>query len=377
MNVGAMTRRILGRGEFFSVLVIVLMSVYVATKSSAFLSSDNIDSLLLAVSTIVFVAIGEAFVLMLGEIDLSVAAIIAFSGVIAAWLAGQGLTPWLAVVVGVAAGTFVGFVNGLIIVFGHVHSFIVTLGVMSVVEGITLLITGGLPINMPQQVWSLGQWQAGGLQTPVFMMVGMIVLFQIVLSGSVFGRRVLFTGGNGEAARLAGIPVRSTRLMVFMLAGTLSGFAGVVLAAQLGSASADAGSSLLLPLIAAAVVGGVSMLGGRGSMLGVFLGSILLGIVGNAFVILNLSAFWQQATYGAVVVAAGIIDQVRQGRMRMRALQGLLSRMRHSKTSDVGESARLSVAQSTSSQSEEEDASLALVEHSELPATAIDDRGGA
>ncbi len=369
-----MTRRILGRGEFFSVLVIVLMSVFVAVKSSAFLSSDNLDSLLLAVSTIVFVAIGEAFVLMLGEIDLSVAATIALSGVVAAWLVGQGLTPWLAVVVGVAAGTFVGLVNGLIIVFGHVHSFIVTLGVMSVVEGITLLITGGLPINMPQQVWSLGQWQAGGLQTPVFMMVGMIVLFQIVLSGSVFGRRVLFTGGNPEAARLAGIPVRSTRVLVFMLAGTLSGFAGVVLAAQLGSASADAGSSLLLPLIAAAVVGGVSMLGGRGSMLGVFLGSILLGIVGNAFVILNLSAFWQQATYGAVVVAAGIIDQVRQGRMRLRLFGVLFNRFRSSKAGQEGGLTDSLAARSESSAVE--DASLGTAENSHMSAAPIGDSGG-
>lgn len=327
MSLGAIARRIVARGEFFSVLVIVLVGTFVAFQSSAFLSQNNIDTLLLAVSTIVFVAIGESFVLMLGEIDLSLAAIIALSGVMAAWLAGQGITPWLAVVLGVLVGAAIGFVNGVVIVFARVHSFIVTLGTMSIVGGITLLITGGLPIAMPDSVWSLGQWQADGLQTPVFMMFGLTLVFQIVLSYSVFGRRVLFTGGNPEAARLAGIPVQATRVLVFVLAGTLSGFAGVVLAAQLGTASADAGSSLLLPLIAAAVVGGVSLLGGRGSIFGVFLGSILLGIVGNAFVILRLSSFWQQGAYGAVVVAAGIIDQVRQGRIDV--LRKLVERLGH------------------------------------------------
>ncbi len=307
-------RRIFARPETVLIAVIIVVSLLVSLQASAFLTRDNILNILLAMSTIAIIALGEAFVLMLGEIDLSVAAVIALAGASAAWLMADGLTPLLALPLGVIVGGSVGLVNGLVVVLFRVHSFIVTLGTLSIVQGLTLLVTGGLPISVPDSILPLGQKTLWGAQLPVLIMVGLTLGFQVVLTFTIFGRRVLFSGDNQEAARLAGIPVNQVRVAVFVLAGCLAGFAGIILTAQLGTASADSGGSLLLPIIAAAVVGGVSLLGGRGSIFGVFLGALLLAIVGNAFVILRLSNFWQQATYGAVVVVAGVVDQVRQRR---------------------------------------------------------------
>jgi ribose transport system permease protein len=304
------------RVEFALVIVIIVIGALIASQAPNFLSPANLINLLLAMVTIGIVALGQGFVIMAGELDLSVGATVAFSAASAAWLMRAGVPVWFGVVAALVIGCLIGTINAIIVVGTGVNSFIVTLGSLSVIQGLTLMVTGGLPISVPEELANIGSdSRVAGIPLPVVIFVALAIIAQLVLVYTVFGRRVLAVGDNQEAARLAGISVISTKIAVFAIAGGLAGFAGMLRAASLGTAESSAGTADLLPIIAAVVVGGASLLGGRGSMIGVFLGAVLLGMVQNGYIILQLSSWLQLATFGAVVVAAGIFDQVRQGRI--------------------------------------------------------------
>ncbi|MCM2387605.1 ABC transporter permease [Streptomyces albipurpureus] len=309
-------RSAFGHVEVALVLVIVIVAAVVAVQVPSFLSTANLINLLLAMVTIGIVALGQGFVIMAGELDLSVAATIAFTAACAAALMRDGVPVWFAVIAAIAIGSLIGLVNAAIVLGTGVNSFIVTLGTLSVVQGLTLMVTGGLPIATPLALSDIGaDTRVAGIPFPVIVFVVLAIIAQLVLVFTVFGRRVLAVGDNAEAARLAGLPVIGTKLAVFAIAGGLAGVAGILRAASLGTAESSAGTADLLPVIAAVVVGGASLVGGRGSMIGVFLGAVLLGMVQNAYIILKLSSWLQLATFGAVVVAAGVFDQARQGRI--------------------------------------------------------------
>lgn len=321
---GAAVRRSLGRTEVVLLAVIVLIGVLVTLKEPAFASQANIINTLFAVATIGIAAIGQAFVITTGEIDLSVAATLSFTALEAASLMQHGVPVPIAALIGIALGAIIGAVNALITVYFKVNSFIVTLGTMSVVQGLTLWVSSGLPIATPNGLNQIGSGtKIAGIPLPVIILILLAIVAQLVLTFTVLGRRVLATGDNQEAARLSGIPTVNTKVLVFALAGGLAAVAGILRAASLGTAQASDGSADLLPIIAAVVVGGVSLLGGRGSMIGVLLGAVLLGEVQNAYVILRLSNSLQLATFGAVIVIAGIVDQLRQGSVHLRAPQWL------------------------------------------------------
>ncbi len=307
-------RRVAVQSEVVLLVVILLLGTFVSFRAENFLSTTNLFNAALAMVTVGIVAYGQAFVIIAGELDLSVGSTIAFTAVSAGWFIERGLNPWVAVVVAITMGALVGLVNALIVVYGGVNSFVVTLGTLSVVRGGTLLITEGLPIGMPDTLDVLGrQTKWGPAPLPVIVMVVLGVVAHMILKLTVFGRRVQAVGDNDEAARLAGIPVNQTRILVFMIAGALAGLAGIIRAASLGVADASAGEADLLPIIAAVVVGGAALTGGKGSMIGVLFGALLLGVVQNAYVILRLSGFLQELTFGAVIVVAGLFDRARAG----------------------------------------------------------------
>lgn len=316
MKALSVIRSSFSRVEVALVLVIAVVAIVVSVQEPNFLSPINLINLLLAMVTIGIVALGQGFVIMAGELDLSVAATIAFSAATAAAMMRAGVPVWAGVIIAIVIGAMIGLTNAIIVVATGVHSFIVTLGTLSVVQGLTLWVTGGLPISTPEELSLIGSGtRLAGVPLPVIFFIALTLLAQLVLVFTVFGRRVLAVGDNLDAARLAGIPVIATKLAVFAIAGGLAGVAGILRAASLGTAESSAGTSDLLPIIAAVVVGGASLLGGRGSMIGVFLGAVLLGMVQNAYVILQLSSWLQLATFGLVVVAAGVFDQARQGRI--------------------------------------------------------------
>jgi len=309
--------------------VIIVLTLIFSLFNSHFLTSQNGAFILQSVAVIGIMAIGEVFVLIAGEIDLSVGSVLGLTSAMGAWLMSQGVDPWLAVVLTLVFGCVIGLIQGSIIVYGKVSSFIVTLGTLSVGRGLTEIVTGGgLPISLSPSVLVIGQGVIWGyLRWSAVIFVLVCILGQFVLSRSVFGSRVTAVGDNVEAARLGGIPAGRTRVLVFVISGCLAAVAGLVYATQSGYAEGNAGNGNELFVIAAVVIGGASLAGGRGSAVGALLGAILLGALQNAFVLLHLSPFLQQLSIGVVIIAAALFDQVRQGSFALpRWLRGRNSR---------------------------------------------------
>ncbi len=298
------------------VIIILGFLVYLANEN--FLTGNNLSNLLQAVVVIGIIAIGQTFVLIAKEIDLSVGSVLALSAVSAGSAYGSGINPWLSMVIGIGVGALCGLAVGIVVVFGKVSSFIVTLGMLSIARGLTQLITGGLPQSMPDELRFIGQGRvAGGIPISVLIFITLVIVGQLVLTRSVFGLRTTAVGDNIEAARTGGIPVAWTRIVTFVLIGTLAGIAGIIFSTQVGVAEAQAGMGYELDVIAAAVIGGASLSGGRGTIIGAFLGACLLGLLRNAFILLALSPFLQQLSIGLVIVLAAVFDQWRQGNLKI------------------------------------------------------------
>ncbi|MFI0796311.1 ABC transporter permease [Micromonospora rubida] len=296
--------------------VIIVLALIVSVANENFLRKDNLYNVLQTVVVVGIIAVGQTFVLISKEIDLSVGSVLALSAVTAGAVYGSGANPWVAAAVGIGVGALCGFAIGSVVVLGRVSSFIVTLGMLSIARGLTQLITGGLPQAMPSELSFIGQGRVfGGIPVSVIIFLVLVLIGQLLLTRTVFGLRVTAIGDNAAAARTGGIPVAWTRVLTFVLIGTLAGIAGIVFSTQVGVAEAQAGMGYELDVIAAAVIGGASLSGGRGSIIGAFLGACLLGVLRNAFILLALSPFLQQLSIGLVIVLAAVFDQWRQGNL--------------------------------------------------------------
>jgi ribose/xylose/arabinose/galactoside ABC-type transport system permease subunit len=317
MNILALRRIPVLRGQEAGLVgVLVVLSLGFGFFNSSFLTTDNVRNVFVAVAVVGIMSVGECFVIIAGDIDLSVGSVLGLSGLCGAYLMAQGMNPVLGIALGICVGAMAGLLTGLIVVFGKVSSFIVTLGMLSVARGLTEVISGGLPITVSDDVAFIGQGEVFGIPVQVLIFLGLVVLGQFVLTRSVLGQRVLAIGDNAEAARLSGIPPKATRVTVFVIGGALAGVAGIVYTCQVGVAEAQAGTGLELDVIAAVVIGGASLAGGRGSIVGAMLGAYLLGALRNAFILLELSPFLQQMSVGLVIVLATVFDQFRQGAFR-------------------------------------------------------------
>jgi ribose transport system permease protein len=292
-------------------VVIVLMIIYFSSQSDVFLSVDNFENLGRAIAALALLATGQAFVIVLGEIDISVGAIVGLATVTAALAIEQFG------VIGFAAapltGLAVGLVNGTIVAWFLVHSVIVTIGTLTAARGLAFLITGGQPVtgDFPAAFEWIGIGTVGPVPAPLIIAVVGVVLAAITLRYTPLGPSLYATGGNEEAARLAGLNVRAIKVSAFMISGTLAGVAGLILAARINSGQPNLGEGLELQAIAAAVIGGMALAGGRGTLGGVVLGVLVLGILQNGLDITNVSSFLQQVISGAVILAAVIVDSLR------------------------------------------------------------------
>jgi len=317
-----------GQQELGLLVLIIVLALIVNAANDRFLTPTNVANLLQTVTVVGIIAVGMTFVLIAKEIDLSVGSVLALSAVSAGYLYSTGVNPWIAMIAGIVTGGLCGLVVGTIVVFGKVSSFIVTLGMLSVARGLTQLITGGLPQQMPAELKFIGQGRVFEIvPVSVVIFIVLVIIGQFMLTRTVFGLRVTAIGDNDTAARLGGIPVARTRVAVFVLIGLLAGVAGIVYSTQVGVAEAQAAQGYELDVIAAAVIGGASLAGGRGSIVGAFLGACLLGLLRNAFILLNLSSFLQQVSIGAVIILAALFDQARQGNLgSLRSLGSSLRR---------------------------------------------------
>ena len=319
----AKSREFLAR--FQSLLALAIMVVALTCLSDKFLTPDNGLNILRQISVNLCLSIGMTLVIVSGGIDLSVGAILALAGAVAAGLLKSGLAlPALGVrlqftttgviFAGVAVGAALGWCNGCVIARFRLPAFVATLGMLSIARGLTMLWTGGFPItDLGPAFGFFGSGTRLGVPMPVWIVALLVGLFATVARQTVFGRHVYALGSNELTARLAGLSINRIRIAVYTLAGGLAGVAGLIVTARLDSAQPNAGLGYELDSIAAVVIGGTSLSGGRGTILGTVLGCLIIGVLNNGLFLLNVSPFWQQVIKGAVILIAVAIDKFNSG----------------------------------------------------------------
>ncbi len=299
--------------ELGILIVLAALCVIIGIFNNVFFTPNNVINVLRQISVMAIIAVGEAFVIITGGIDLSVGSFLSLGGVSCAFMIAAGINPWIALLLAVALGVGLGMVSGAIIVKLKINPFIATLAMLNIVKGISYLISGGLPINFENEIDFLGG-TIGDLPVPIILMFVIIIIGHILLTKTEFGRNVFAVGGNEKAAKLSGIRVERVKLSVYAIIGGLAAFTGIITAANLNSADTAAGTGYELDVIAAAVIGGCSLSGGQGSIVGVLIGAGILGVIRNGFILLMVSSYWQMITIGLVIVAACAFDQFRRSR---------------------------------------------------------------
>ncbi|CAD6555777.1 Ribose import permease protein RbsC [Paraburkholderia hiiakae] len=296
-------------GPFVALLII---AVALSIVSRDFLTLDNLLNVMRQASINALIAFGMTLVILLGGIDLSAGSVLALSSVIIATLLSAGTPAIVATLAGLVAGGLMGFANGLVISKGKVAPFIATLGSMTVLRGLALVVSNGSPISsFNSDFFSLlgGGYVARLVPIPVVLMLVMFGVFWVLLRKTVFGRHIYATGGNAESAKLSGVKVDRIQLWVYTIAGVMSALAGVVLTSRLNSAQPTAGTGYELDAIAAVVLGGTSLTGGRGWIFGTLVGALLIGVLNNGLNLLDVSSFYQQVIKGIVILLAVLIDR--------------------------------------------------------------------
>jgi len=290
---------------------LILLIVVLSFLSPVFLTPNNLVNILVQVSYIGIMAAGATLVIILGGIDLSVAAVLGFSFmVVAVTYQNLGWPFWLSILVGLAVGAGIGLVNGILIAYGNIQPFIATLATMFAATGLSLYLTNGTPIlGLPDWFQGLSQIRWLGISLQVYLMIAVFVIAGLWLRFRPAGRSLYAIGSNEEVARLSGIRVKAMQLRVYALAGFLAAVAGLVVGARLNAAQPSAGnSSDLLAVIAAVVIGGASLAGGVGSMWGTFVGLLIIGVLNNGLTLLNVSPHLQPVVIGAVIILAVLSD---------------------------------------------------------------------
>lgn len=294
-------------------LLIILLVIIFSSLTPTFMSYYNIRSSLLAMVTTGLVAIGQTLVLITGGFDLSVGSIFVFSGISAGMLLNMGVPVIIAIFLALIIGGFIGLFNGLIIAKIGVNPFIVTLATMTAIRGAVLAITTGQVIGgLPKSFNFIGQGDLLGLPFAVWVLLFLILLGEILLRKHYLLRKIFYVGSNERAAEVSPINVDRVKISVFVASGVFSALAGIISTARMGSIMATAGSGVNLDSIAAAVIGGVALGGGTGSILGAFLGVGLLTIIMNFLLLIGVSPYWQNLFSGLILLVVVIISVLTQ-----------------------------------------------------------------
>jgi ribose/xylose/arabinose/galactoside ABC-type transport system permease subunit len=296
------------------VAAIIVEVIIFAGVAPGFFSVANLVNIALSIAITGILAVGMTMVILTGGIDLSVGSVVALSGIAAAALAARG-APWSGVLAGIGVGIAVGVFDGALVARLRVPSFIVTLAMLTIARGLAFIASDGRSIgNLPPAFDVLGRAAVVGVPVPVITMALVMLGGWFVLARTVFGRHVYAVGGNEEAAWLAGVDVRRTTWLVYAINGALVGLAGVTLASRLGAGVPNAGLQYELDVIAAVVVGGTSLLGGRGGIAGTLWGTVFIGVLGNGLNLANVDPYVQKIAVGVVILAAVMMDRLLSGK---------------------------------------------------------------
>ncbi len=293
-------------------LTILVFALSLATDN--FLSSFNVSLVIRTAAFVGLVALGQTLVLMVGGIDLSVGAGAGLSAIVGAIALTQwGLHPWLVIPFTMAFGFFLGAINGTFVSVLRLNPFIVTLATWEIFAGLTLVITEGYPIRpLGESFTVFGKGEVLGIPVPVLIFVAAALVLIWMLTQTRFGRNIFAVGGNRDAAVLAGIPAWRVEFIAYGLSGMLASMAGILFASRMDGAQPSVGEGWLMGAITAAILGGTSLRGGQGSIVGTVLGALLLTVLANGTVLMNVSGFWQRVIVGAVVLLAVLVDLLRR-----------------------------------------------------------------
>lgn len=299
-------------GKLGPLLGLFLIVIVITILNPSFMTTDNVLNILRQVSISALIAFGMTFVILTGGIDLSVGSTLALTGAVAATMLASGIDPVLTILAALLLGAALGAVNGVIIAKGKVAPFIATLATMTIYRGLTLVYTDGRPVSdLGNEITfqMLGKGYFFGIPVPVCTMILAFIVLYVIMHKTTFGRRVYAVGGNEAASKLSGINVDRVKIAVYSLTGMLAALSALILTSRLNSAQPTAGTSYELDAIAAVVLGGTSLTGGKGWIFGTLIGALIIGVLNNGLNLIGVSSFFQQVVKGIVILIAVLIDR--------------------------------------------------------------------
>ncbi len=295
--------------------VVIAMMTFLSLSTPYFLTAGNLAIVARQIALSAIIAMGMTLVILMGGIDLSVGSVVSITSVmIGVVMVKMNMPIWFAILAGILVGALIGMINGMLIIKTRVPPFIITLGMMGLARGTALVITKGSTISgLPSEYLILGQgFVFDIIPIPVIIAVVLAVLMHFVLSRTTFGRRIYLVGSNEDAALLSGINVNRMKVLVFMICSAMAAIEAVIETSRMSTAQPASGVGYELTAIGAVIIGGASMLGGEGTILGTILGAILLGLITNGLIMLGVSAYWQQVFSGTIIIVAVALDTWRR-----------------------------------------------------------------
>ncbi len=306
-------QHISSRPEILSFIGFIVLCIFMTVISDRFLTMSNLTNVARQVSINAIIASGLTFVILTGGIDLSVGAVMALSGTFLSGALIAGWSPVAAIGIGLGVGVLAGLINGFLVSYARMPAFIVTLAMMEIPRGIALLYTNGYPMSgLPKSFAILGRGDVFGIQTPILIMLIVYFLVYILLNHVPFGRYVYAIGGNEEAVRLSGIKVEKIKMLVYVISGITASISGVVLSSRLMSGQPNAGIGFELDAIAAVILGGTDIAGGKGHIIGTLIGALILGVLNNGLNLMGVSPYTQKVLKGVIIILAVYISSSRQ-----------------------------------------------------------------
>ncbi len=296
--------------KYKSLIGLLILCIVISFITPRFLTGPNIKNIFTQVSGNAVIAIGMTFVILTGGIDLSVGSILAVSGAVAASIIKTTGNLYLAIIVALAIGCAIGLINGILVSKGRIQAFIVTLATMTIFRGVTYVYTNGTPISgLGQSFSGIGNKMFLGFPIPVILTILVFGIAFYVLSQTRYGRYLYALGGNEDSARLSGINTGKIKTLVYVICGATAALSGIIVASRIGSASPNAGVGFELDAISAVVLGGTSLTGGEGSVIGTIIGALIIGVLNNGLNLMNVSPFYQAIVKGLVILLAVMVEK--------------------------------------------------------------------
>jgi ribose transport system permease protein len=321
IEVRSIFRSLISMRESILFIVIAVSFIGMSFASPYFLSPGNLESMFLGLSVEGIICIGMVILLVSGGLDLSVGSNLAFTGVVVGLSMTNGIPILPSIIIALIAAFLSGFLNGILIAKMNLNPFITTLGMQMFLKGAMLLAASGKSVlGLPEAFNNIGQGRLIGIQYPVFILIILVIVFEIILRRSRILRTSYYVGGNENAARLSGIKVSRVKIAIYSLTGIMAGIAGIIITARFGSSSVTIGPGVELRVLAACIIGGASLNGGEGTVLGAFLGAFFMQLLSTSLNLLNVNVYVQTLLTGAILIVAILLDQLNEKRKSARTI---------------------------------------------------------